>query len=86
MTLNYVGRPTGDTYYASGQKGPDLRFKIGSTEVFLDTATNSEWKTIEIDVSSLSSTISGIQLYGRYHATGLYQGDAVYIQSIEFLP
>ncbi len=58
-----------------------LRFTVnGSGKANVSTEANGEWKTAEITVSG-STTKVGI--YGRYQHTGLLNGDAIYIASIE---
>jgi len=50
----------------------------------IDTAKVGEWTTVTVDISSLSGNINEIGIYGRSKLTGLFCGDAVYIESITF--
>ena len=54
------------------------------TLVAIDTTKIGEWTTVTVDISSLSGNINEIGIYGRSKLTGLFCGDAVYIESISF--
>ena len=51
----------------------------------LPTDRNGEWRTLTVDLSGLSGRIAKMGVYGGYKATGLLRGDAIYIESIEFV-
>ena len=69
-----------DFFVLTSDAGGSGQYKLTK----LPTDINGEWRTLEIDVSSLSGAISKIGVYGRSHQTGLLRGDAVYIESIDF--
>ena len=51
----------------------------------LPTDQNGVWRTLALDLSDLSGGITRMGIYGGSSATGLLRGDAVYIESIEFI-
>lgn len=74
--------------------GVDLRFFVVTEEedgggqyrlAKLPTDQNGEWRTLAVDLSGLSGRIAKMGVYGGYKATGLLRGDAIYIESIEFV-
>ena len=46
---------------------------------------NGEWRTLEIDISNITGRITRLGIFGNSNATGLLRGDAVYIESIDFV-
>lgn len=70
----------------------DIKFGISTgsaalkngTLAALDTSNGGDWKTLTVDISSLSGNINELGIYGRSKLTGLFTGDAVYIESITF--
>ena len=75
-------------------EGVDLSFfavtaKDGSEGQYrlvkLPTDQNGVWRVLEMDLSDLSGSLVKLGVYGASRATGLLRGDAVYIDSIEFI-
>ena len=88
MSYNTMGRAPA-SIHGDGVKGPDIHFgySMGSTALSggvvkdIETATNGEWKTLTVNISS-SGELNQIGFYGRSDTTGLMAGDAIYIASI----
>ncbi len=68
-------------FVLAGDPNKDGQYKLTP----LPVDKNGEWRSLEIDISDLKGRILKMGIYGSSKSTGLLKGDAVYIESIDFI-